>query len=199
MCVLRHRLSIYFMIVNMGFLPLKCQRTINRLKVDMPVWLVCLWILRSTKQKQMWLIKWFSVTLLLMNNWYQGTALGETRHKVLDLSTSVMFPFPGQPTFSSGSSSTGTGCSASFWFVSLSDRGLSCCSSVGGRCDLTPSCFGATWTTTGLTLATMATERGLVVRPRWTVSQPSASFLPGKHERYRFRQGWEDVLLRAPR
>ncbi len=182
----------------MGFLPLKCQRTINRLKVDMPVWTVCLWIPWSPKQKQMWLIKWSSVTLLLVNNWYPGTAQGERRHKVLNLSTSIMCPFSGRPTFSRGSGSTGTSCLVSVWVASLSGGcwGWSCCSSCGGRCDwlhLALSCFGVTWAKTGLTLATMAAERGLAARPRWTVSQPSASFLPGK------RWEWEDdVLLCSP-
>lgn len=171
----------------MGFLPLKCQYTINRLKADMPVWTACLWIPWSPKQKQTWLIKWSSVTLLFVNNWYPKTTLWERRHKVLNLSTSIMFLFSVRPTSSGGSVSAGTLCSVCVWVVSLAGGhgGWICCrSSCGGTCDWLPfvwSCFGVTWAKTGLTLAIMAAERGLAVRPRWTVSQPSASFLPGKH------------------
>lgn len=180
-CVLRHRQSIYFMRVEMGFLPLKCQCTINRLKVDMPVWTACLWIPRSPKQKQMWLIKWSRVTLRLVNNWYSGISLGERRHKVVSLSTSIMFAFSGS--FSRGSDSTRTCCSVSFWVESLSgvNWGWSVSSSFVVRSDWPLSGFGVT--KTGLTLVTIAAKRGLAVRPLWTVSQPSASFLPGGHER----------------
>lgn len=169
----------------MGFLPLKCQYTINRLKADTPVWTVCLWIPWSPKQKQMWLIKRSSVTLVFVNYWYPGTALGERRHKVLNLSTSIMFLFSGCPTSFRGSGSLGTLCSVVFWIKSLAGWYRRRSSSCGGKCDWLPlvlSCFGAAWAKTGLTLATMAAERGLAGRPRWTVSQPSASFLPGKHE-----------------
>ncbi len=185
----------------MGFLPLKCQCTINRLKVDMPVWTVCLWIPWSPKQKQMRLIKWFSVTLLLVNNWYPGTAPGERRHKVLNLSTSIMGPFSFLPTSSWGSGSAMTCCSVSVLVTQLSwgHRGWSCCSSSRGggyACShFVLSCFGATWAKTGLTLATIAAERGLAVRPRWTVSQPSASFLPGEHMRYCVNPGREDATV----
>lgn len=169
----------------MGFLPLKCQYTINRLKADMPVWTACLWIPWSPKQKQMWLIKWSSVTLLFVNNWYPGTALYERRHKVLNLSTSIKSLFSGRPTSSRGLGSTGTLCPVSVWVMSLAGGHwmCSCGCSCGSTCDWLPlvwSCFGMTWAKTGLTLATMAADRGLAVLPRWTVSQPSASFLPGK-------------------
>lgn len=183
----------------MSFLPLKCQHTINCLKVDMPVWTVCLWIPWSPKQKQMWLLKWSTVTLLLLNNWYPGTAQRERHHKVLNLNTSIMCPFSGHPTFSRSSGSAGTCCSESVLAASLSGGhwGRSCCSSWGGGCEwshLALSCFGMTWAKTGLTLATIAAERGFAVRPRWTVSHPSASFLPGEHTRYFVNQGEEDVL-----
>lgn len=178
----------------------------------MPVWTVCLWIPWSPKQKQMWLIQWSSVTLLLVNNWYPGTARGERRHKVLNLSTSIMCPFSGCPTFSKGSGSAGTCCSVSILVTSWSGGhwGQSCCCcccgccccccccSWGGRCDwshLALFCVGVTLAMTGLTLATIAAERGLAVRPRWTVSQPSASFLPGEHMRYCVNQEKEDALL----
>lgn len=69
-CVSWHQ-SLYF--TKMDFLPLKCQGTINRPKVDMPVWTVCLWIPSSPKQKQIWLVKRSIVTLLLVNNLYSGT------------------------------------------------------------------------------------------------------------------------------
>lgn len=171
----------------MDFLPLKCQCTINRLKVDTPVWTVCLWIPSSPKQKQMWLVKWSNVTLLLVNNLYPGTVQRQRHHKVLKLSTSIMCPFSGRPTFSRGSGSAGTCCSVSNMVASLSKGhwGRGCCSSRGGRCDwphLALSCFGVTWAKTGQTLATIAAERGLAVRPLWTVSQPSASFLAKEHK-----------------
>lgn len=56
------------------------------------------------------------------------------------------------------------------------------------------------WASTGLTLATMVAERGRAGRPRWTVSQPSESFLPGHSEGHthslevlRRRQSEEDT------
>lgn len=153
------------------------------------------------KTKTMRLIKWSSVTLLLMNNWYPGTAMVERRHKVLNLSTSIICPLSERPTSSCGWGSAGTCCcSVSIWVTSLSGGhwGRSSCSSCGGSCNwlsLARSCFGVTWANTGLTLATMAAERGLAVRPRWTVSQPSASFLPGKHMSYWVSQRVDDVLL----
>ncbi len=67
--------------------------------------------------------------------------------------------------------SWGTGCSCSLtsWDFSW-DEGWMCWFS------LSLSSLGLTWTRTGLTLATMVLERGLMERPRCTVSQPSASF-----------------------
>lgn len=154
----------------------------------MPVWMVCLWISSSSKQKQMRLLKWSNVTLLLVNNLYPGISQRERHHKVLNLGTSIMPLFSGHPTFSGESGSAGTWCSVSIMVASLSKghwrRGR--CSLCGSRCNwlhLALSCFGVTWAKTGQTLATIAAERGLAVRPLWTVSQPSASFLPKEHMR----------------
>lgn len=145
--------------------------------------LVILW---SPKQKHMRLIKWYSVTLLHVNNWYVGA---ERQHKVLNVSTSIMPSLSGCSTFTRGSGSAETGCPVSAWIASLTEgsSGRGCCSSCGTTSDrlhLALSCFGLTWATTGLTLATIAAERGLAVRPRCTVSQPSASFLPKKCVKY---------------
>lgn len=103
--------------------------------------------------------------------------------RVLDISTSISCPFSGRTTSSRASGSAVTCCPGSVWVTPISGgpSGHRCFWSCGGRCDRLPlalSCFGVAWAKTGLTLATMAAERGLAVRPRWTVSQPSASFLP---------------------
>lgn len=71
------------------------------------------------------------------------------------------------------------------------------CSSWGGGCrcsHLGRSRFGAACTKSGPTLDCNVAERGLAVRPLWTVSQPSASFLPNKHTRNLVSHGDDEEL-----
>lgn len=152
----------------------------------MPVWTVCLWMPLSPKQKQMWLVKWSNVTLLVNNLYRDSSERKITQGEVLNLSTSITSLLSSSPSFSWGSGSATTCCSVSVTVASLVKGRWGCCSR-GDRFDwphLASSCFGVTWANTGQALATIAAERGLAVRPLWTVSQPSASFLPNEHMRY---------------
>lgn len=139
------------------------------------------------------LVNWSNITLLLVNNLYSGTAQTEERseryYKVLNPSTSIMSPFFWHPTFSGGSGSARTCCSSSCMVVSsvTGHWAWDSCSSWGGACGcshLGRSLFGAACTNSEQALPDSVAERGLAVRPLWTVSQPSASFLPKEHTRY---------------
>lgn len=137
------------------------------------------------------LVNWSDITLLRVNNLYSGTAQTEERsekhYKVLNPSTSIMSPFSWHPTFSGGSGATKTCCSL-FGMAVPSVTGhwvwRSCSSWGGGRSCLGCSLFGPACAKSGQALPSNVAERGLAVRPLWTVSQPSASFLPNEHIRH---------------
>lgn len=148
------------------------------------------------------LVNWSNITLLLVNNLYSGTAQTEERserhYKVLNPSTSIMSPFSWHPTFSGGWGSSRTCCSLSgmvvssvtghwVWGSSFWGGGRSC--SHLGR-----SLFGAACTKPGQALPSNVADRGLAVRPLWTVSQPSASFLPNEHIRHLVSHREDDQL-----
>lgn len=105
-----------------------------------------------------------------------------------------MSPFSWLPTFSAGLGSARIFCSLS-GMVASSVTGhwvWDNCFSWGGGCGcshLGRSRFGAACAKSGQTFPCNVAERGLAVRPLWTVSQPSASFLPNKHIKHFIRHG----------
>lgn len=149
------------------------------------------------------LVKWSNITLLLVNNLYSETAQpgerSDRHYKVPNPSTSIMSPFAWHPTFSGGSGSARTCCSLSGIVVSsvTGHRVWGNCSSWGGGCGrshLGCSRFGAVCAKSGQTFPSNVAERGLAVRPLWTVSQPSASFLPNQHIRHLVGYGKDEQL-----
>lgn len=110
-----------------------------------------------------------------------------------------MSPFSWHPTFSEGTGSARTCCSLSGMVVSsvTGHWAWGRCSSRGGGCGcshLGRSLFGAACTKTGQAFPSNVAERGLAVRPLWTVSQPSASFLPNQHKRHLVSHREEEQL-----